>query len=749
MPGSCSPLGRLLLRALGAAMPILATAAVPARAQAVADLQVMPEALELRTGERKLVVGSAYDRQGALVPSARIVYWASDTGVVRVTRDGGVTGVRAGSARVEARSAGKKAVVTVKVTAAPAASQAGSAPAPRISAPAAMLLLAPASVQLLPAEPLRLAARIALDDGTDAPAPSLAWRSLRPEIAAVDENGLIIGVTPGETVVQATGPGGLVATAPVVVATAEIAVSTPRLALAPGDVDSLRVAVPSQGGRLVGGGLRWLSSDTAVVHVAPDGVVTARRGGTAEVVVVGLGQEQRVRVAVHRRPEVFVVSPRPAAGALQLPVGGRLALAARGEAADGTPIPEVEIAWDVSDSGLVSIDRATGTLAGLRTGSATVTARLAGFESATWSVTVVPAGVALDRARLGTAVGARTPLAARLVDDQGRTVDSIAEVTWSSDRPDVASVGADGTVEGTGFGRATITAGTPWGKRASAEVFVVGDLVFASDRAGRGHGIYHLRIADPERVGIILADSGSNLNPALSPDRTRIAFSSNRAGSFDLYVMDADGRNLTRLTTDPGQEGEPAWMPDGRRIVYTASAAGTSRISSIGADGSDPRVLVTAGASSAPAISPDGAMVAFASARDGSHDIYVADSAGAGERRVTTASEREAAPRFDRDGRLLYIVHRGARGSAVVRHALDPAPSVASASVETLAESRDAILSLSVSPDGHRIAYVTGRITDRARNRSEYSLHVQAAAPGGAPVVVPMRAGEQVTSPGF
>ena len=471
--------------------------------------------------------------------------------------------------------------------------------------------------------------------------------------------------------------------------------------------------------------------------------MTAGRDGTAEVVVVGFGQERRARVAVHRRPESFVVSPRPSAGPLQLPVGGRTALVARADAADGTAIPEVEVVWETSDSTLVAVEP-TGMLTGLRTGAGTVTARLAGFESATWSLTVVPAGVALDPERWSLGRGARGQLVPRLVDDRGETVPGEVQVQWSSDRPDIASVGADGTVEAIGFGHATITASAPWGRRASSEVYVLGDLLLASDRAGSGHGIYQLDAARTDVVGVILADSASNVQPALSPDRTRIAFSSSRAGSLDIYVMDADGRNVTRLTSDPGQESEPAWTPDGRRIVYTASAPGASRIASIAADGTGARVLVSAGASAAPAVSADGAEIAYVSVRDGSYDLYVADSAGANERRITATAEREASPRFAPDGKLLYIVHRGARGSTVARR--EP---VAATTVETLAESADAMLSLAVSPDGRRIAYVTGRITDRSRNRSEYRLFVQPAARGATAVPIPTRPGEQVVSPAF
>jgi TolB protein len=44
-----------------------------------------------------------------------------------------------------------------------------------------------------------------------------------------------------------------------------------------------------------------------------------------------------------------------------------------------------------------------------------------------------------------------------------------------------------------------------------------------------------------------------------SPDGRRVAFASDRAGSYDVYVMDADGQSPTRLTNDPGRESAPVW----------------------------------------------------------------------------------------------------------------------------------------------------------------------------------------------
>ena len=58
--------------------------------------------------------------------------------------------------------------------------------------------------------------------------------------------------------------------------------------------------------------------------------------------------------------------------------------------------------------------------------------------------------------------------------------------------------------------------------------------------------------------------------PFWSPDGNLIVFTSERAGSADLWVVNADGTNLRQLTSDPdADERQPWWSPDGRRIVYS------------------------------------------------------------------------------------------------------------------------------------------------------------------------------------
>ena len=78
----------------------------------------------------------------------------------------------------------------------------------------------------------------------------------------------------------------------------------------------------------------------------------------------------------------------------------------------------------------------------------------------------------------------------------------------------------------------------------------------------------------------------------------------------DVWTINADGADLTRLTHSPASEFDPSWSPDGTRIVYRSDRGDESAIWVMNADGTGQR-RVTAGLS--PAWSPDGSSIAFAS----------------------------------------------------------------------------------------------------------------------------------------
>jgi hypothetical protein len=416
------------------------------------------------------------------------------------------------------------------------------------------------------------------------------------------------------------------------------------------------------------------------------------------------------------------------------------------EAADSTAIPEARVSWEVADTAIIAYDPAKGEVTGRALGTTTLTARLYGFEPVVWTVQVIPGTLALDRSRAGIGLGERDSLRAILLDEGGAPIGPGSGLEWSADPAGVVQVSQGGIIDGLRPGRAVVTAAAPWGKSAAAEVFVVADLLLASNRGG-GFGIYQIRSAVADTLRPILADRFGNIQPALSPDRTRIVFSSNRGGTYDLYLMDADGGNPRRLTTDPGNEGEPAWTPDGSRIIYSATPkGGPPQLYALRPGGKPPEALTTGpGGNHSATVSADGRTLAFVSTRDGNQEIYLMPAAGGAARRLTRSGRRESHPRFLPNGDLLFAVERGGRskGSRVIRLAGTEGEGA------VVLETEEPIGGLAVSRDGGHIAYVVGQLTDAAKGRARFHLFVQRLAAGSAPATVALRPGEHVLSPSF
>lgn len=709
-------------------------APTPLAAQAANEVQVTPETMTLGVGAKQTIFAAAYDRQGNLIASAKFTFWSSDTTVAKVSREGTVVGIAPGLAKVEARLQGKRASLAVLITGAGGAETGGSDRG-------SVLTIDPASAMLLPGESVRLSVQALREDGSPRPVNRVSWKSLKPEVAIVDTAGIAVGVAPGKSIVQASTGTGLMATVPVEVAQAEIALLGATDVLGPEDAETLRVVVPSQGNRELSGRVTWQSADTAVATVGPNGIVQARAPGRTEIAVAGFGQERRASLVVHRLPQTIVVTPKPVADPIQIPVRGARQFSAVAEAADSSPIPEARITWEVGDTAKAGFDRATGTLTARDTGATTLTARLNGFEPVVWRVEVVPGVLRLNRARAGLGLGERTTFAVNLLDDGGKVIGTAAGVTWSSDKPEVAAV-ANGEVRGVSPGHAVVSAAAAWG-RATADVYVTTDLLVASNRSG-AFGLYQIRADSPDTLLPLLVDGGGDVQGVRSPDRTRVAFSSSRGGNYDLYVMDADGRNPRRLTANAGSESEPVWTPDGTRIIYSgAPVGGVPQLMSVRADGTDPRSLTAStGGNRSPDVSADGRRLAFISTRDGNPEVYVMDAEGGEARRITKTSERENSPRWLPNGDLIYAVDKGG-GARVMRL-------LAGATGPTQVLQIDQpVVALDVSPNGERIAYVAGKVAEPGKGKSQLTLRIQTLVAGSRPTLVRLRPGERVLSPSF
>ncbi|MGK5733979.1 TolB family protein, partial [Streptomyces sp. URMC 124] len=115
------------------------------------------------------------------------------------------------------------------------------------------------------------------------------------------------------------------------------------------------------------------------------------------------------------------------------------------------------------------------------------------------------------------------------------------------------------------------------------------------------------------------ATGTDNRQPNWSPKGDRLVFQRRERGSRDwaLYVMNADGSGLRRLTGGAGEHTDPSWSPDGRQVVFSSTAGGLEvpQIFVIPVDGGRPvRVTVSDGSyDGAPSWSPDGRWIAFES----------------------------------------------------------------------------------------------------------------------------------------
>jgi Tol biopolymer transport system component len=137
--------------------------------------------------------------------------------------------------------------------------------------------------------------------------------------------------------------------------------------------------------------------------------------------------------------------------------------------------------------------------------------------------------------------------------------------------------------------------------------------------------------ADGTDLMQLTKDPSNELEPAWSPDGTKIAFISDRNGqNFDIYVMNADGSNVTQLTDDSANEFGPVWSPDGTQIVFNSDRNGNVQLFMIGIDGSNLVQLTEDTSNSAYADwSPDGKRIVFESDRDTGHaNIYIMHADG-------------------------------------------------------------------------------------------------------------------------
>jgi TolB protein len=162
--------------------------------------------------------------------------------------------------------------------------------------------------------------------------------------------------------------------------------------------------------------------------------------------------------------------------------------------------------------------------------------------------------------------------------------------------------------------------------------------------------------------------SGTNLSPAWTPDGTKLAFSSSRSGDPEIYVIDASGNNssLKRLTTSHGPDVSPTWnRKTGAQVAFVSGRTGLPQIYTMEADGTNVQRMTDEGYAVSPSWSPNGQFLVFSWIRHygpgapGAEDIYIMDIASKQWVQLTHDGGRNDFPYWSPDGR--HIIFQSSR----------------------------------------------------------------------------------------
>jgi len=182
--------------------------------------------------------------------------------------------------------------------------------------------------------------------------------------------------------------------------------------------------------------------------------------------------------------------------------------------------------------------------------------------------------------------------------------------------------------------------------------------------------------------------------------QTQIAYVSDATGHKEVYVMDYDGGNETRLTSDRSIVLSPHWSHDGGRIVYTSYRSGNPDAYLLDMNtGVRKPLLSAAGINYPPVWTPNGERLVFASTRAGDAELYTMPASGGAVTRLTFNAANDLSPVWSPSGKqIAFTSDRGGSPQIYIMEA-------DGANVHRLTFTGDYNTSPAWSPKGNRIAY--------------------------------------------
>jgi Tol biopolymer transport system component len=227
-------------------------------------------------------------------------------------------------------------------------------------------------------------------------------------------------------------------------------------------------------------------------------------------------------------------------------------------------------------------------------------------------------------------------------------------------------------------------------------------------------GIYRIGLegGDPQPL---LLDEFKNIGPDWSPNGEHIAFSSNRDGNLDIFVMEVDGSQPQKIVDTGIDDYFPDWSPDGSRITFFAAdwPAVEQDIYIVDVDGSDLQNITNTPyvVDEDPRWSPDGSKIIFQSDRDGNFEIYIMNSDGSQPRNLSQHRGPDYWPDWimPPGEQIAFVSDHGGRPQiyAMLGPFGQAQESVDVSELQPLTDSRYENYYPSWSPDGTEIVYYT------------------------------------------
>jgi TolB protein len=180
--------------------------------------------------------------------------------------------------------------------------------------------------------------------------------------------------------------------------------------------------------------------------------------------------------------------------------------------------------------------------------------------------------------------------------------------------------------------------------------------------------IYSINLNTGQRT-VFAGFKGTNTGATFSPDGRSVAMILSGSGNSEVYVSNADGKQLRRLTRSASLEADPGWSPDGRRLIFTSDQLGGPQIYTMDVQGrSMSRVRTDISRNcSEPVWNPrDSSQIAFTAAVGGEFEVAVYSFTENKSRIVSKGSGDAVHPAWLRDGRHLIYTERTSRYSRLM-----------------------------------------------------------------------------------